>query len=218
MCAHHNTPLWGGRHRFQRVLRCLLVDGALRLPRSRAFSKSTNPTQHPQPVKAPKSSTGGGQATVLLSGNKSKSKLKPIVNASANGPNSKVAMPVPNTAPKNGVAVASAAIVEAVHSHSNSTAILPAKDSNEFVREVLTLIHVRLFSHFFTSRSFRLHHPFLLVVVSIDRSLIRGLTLNIMRRGPSVLLVKFSPAVPRIPGVVPRYERLCTAEMYHIMD
>jgi len=37
---------------------------------------------------------------------------------------------------------ASAAIVEAVHSHANGTASLNnAKDRNEFVKEVLTLIH-----------------------------------------------------------------------------
>jgi len=50
------------------------------------------------PVTAPESSTRGGQATVLLSGNKFKSKPKPIVNANANGFNGKVVMPVLDTA------------------------------------------------------------------------------------------------------------------------
>jgi len=84
---------------------------------------------------------------VVPSGNESKTKSKPIVNANVNrdGPNGKAAMP--NTAQTNGGGAvskspASAAIVEAVHSHSNRTASLNnAKVRNEFVREVLTLIH-----------------------------------------------------------------------------
>jgi len=121
---------------------------------------------------------------VLSSSNKSKSKSKLIVNTNANELNSKVAMPVPNTMQNNIMVVtklaASAAIVKVVHLHLNGTAILHAKDCNNFVREVLTLIHMHLFSHFFTSTSFCLHLSFLLVVVLIDGYLICGLTLNIV--------------------------------------
>jgi len=96
---------------------------------------------------------------VLLSGNKTKTKSKPTVNPNANGPNGRVA--TPKTAQTNGAAVtksaASAAIVEAVCSHSNGAPSLHAKDRNEFVREVPTPIYVRFFSRFFTSTSFRSH-------------------------------------------------------------
>jgi len=41
------------------------------------------------------------------------------------------------------------------------------------------------------------------------------MTLNIMRRGVDSI-GKIFTAVPRYPGVVPRYDPgLCTAEMYH---
>jgi len=63
------------------------------------------------------------QAVVLPSDNKCKSKSEPTVNPNATGTN------------------VSAAIVEAVYSHSNGTASLHAKDRNGFMREVLTLIH-----------------------------------------------------------------------------
>jgi len=72
---------------------------------------------------------------VLPSGNKFKS--EPIVNATADRLNYKVAMPVPNTAQTNGgpevtkSAAASAAISEAVYSHSDGIASLHAKDCDE---------------------------------------------------------------------------------------
>jgi len=151
--------------------------GILRVNQSNATSA---------PVKAPESSTGG-QATVLPSGNKFKSKSnpKPVVNSNANGPNGKVALPVPNAAQTNGSAAVSklavsAAIVEAAHSHTNGAASLHTKDRNEFVREVLTLIHVRFVSsllHVYVL-SFTPLFFFLLVVVSIDGSLVRGSTLG----------------------------------------
>jgi len=73
---------------------------------------------------------------------------------------------------------ASAAIFEAVHSYLNGTPSLHAKDCNEFVRELLTPIHVHLFSYSFASTSFRSHIPFSAVVVSIGGSLVRGSTLG----------------------------------------
>src|SRR5712671_4253967 len=107
----------------------LPVGWGLSLPRSRASSKSTNT---PAPVKAPESSTRGGQAMA------------------AGAPNDKVAMPVPNTTHTNGGAAVtksagSAVIVEAVHSQSNNfaSASLHAKDRNKFVRELLSYIRMR---------------------------------------------------------------------------
>jgi len=92
---------------------------------SRAFSKVNQSNATFAPVGAPESSTGGGQAAMLPSGNKSKSKLKLIVYVTANVPNGDVATPVPNTTQTNGGAVetksaTSAVIFEAVHSHSKA--------------------------------------------------------------------------------------------------
>jgi len=89
-----------------------------------------------------------------------------------------------NAAQTNGgVAVsklaASAAIVEAVHSHSNGAASLHTKGRNEFVREVLTLIHVRFVSsllHVYVLSFTPLF--FFLLVVLMDGSLVRGSTLG----------------------------------------
>jgi len=44
--------------------------------------------------------------------------------------------------------VASAAIVEAAHDHPNDNGSLPTTPQNDFVREVLALIHVRPFFSF----------------------------------------------------------------------
>jgi len=63
--------------------------------------------------------------------------------------------------PKPRRLTARAAIVDAVHSHSNGTASLHAKDHNEFVEEVLKPIHGRLFPSFSgRPTSFRLHFSF----------------------------------------------------------
>jgi len=88
-------------------------------------------------------------------------------------------MLAPNTAQKNGTAVTksvvSAAIVEAVRSHSNGTAALHAKVPQRVCEggaHTHPLVHVYVLS--FTPF-------FLFVVVSIiDGSLIRGSTLNIV--------------------------------------
>ncbi|KAI9507827.1 hypothetical protein F5148DRAFT_1376260 [Russula earlei] len=87
------------------------------------------------PVKALESCNGGGPATVLPISSKSKAKAKPA----SNGTNAKV--PASNATQANGAA--SAAIVGAMHSHSqsNGATSLRTTDRNEFVREVLTLIH-----------------------------------------------------------------------------
>jgi len=71
--------------------------GRFAFPRRRAFSTVNIYTDE-----ASQSSARGGQATTLPSGNESKSKSSPIVSASANGPNGKVAVPVPKTAQTNG--------------------------------------------------------------------------------------------------------------------
>ena len=81
-----------------------------------------------------------------------------------------------HTAQTNGATVAksiaSATIVEAVHSHSNGTASLHAQDRNEFVREVLTLTHVRFVSSLLPVYVLSFTLYFLVVVVSVDGSLI----------------------------------------------
>ena len=122
----------------------------------------------------------GGQATASPCSSKSKAKSKSIPN----GPNAQASFPA--TTQANGAALAksaaSAAIVEAVHGHSNGTGSLGTTDRNEFVREVLTLINVRrLPSHmswwpFIHVISFPSGFPFVLVL--IDRSLVRGSTLD----------------------------------------
>ena len=70
-----------------------------------------------------------------------------------------------------------AAIVEALHAHPNGNGSLPTTDRKEFVREVLTLIHVRRIS-FFSSMTF------------IPRLVVRsdGLTLrSCIDYGPSIV-------------------------------
>jgi hypothetical protein len=116
------------------------------------------------PVKSPyASSTGaGGQTTAPTpcTGNNKSTKVqsKHVVN----GSNAKVSVPDPtqSQAQTNGATVlaksaASSAIVEAVHAHNHShsngngsASLSTMTDHNEFVREVVTLIHVRSFSSF----------------------------------------------------------------------
>jgi hypothetical protein len=118
------------------------------------------------PAKTPyASSTGaGGQTTAPApcTGNNNKStkaKSKHVVN----GSNAKVSVPdaTQSQAQTNGAtalakSAASSAIVEAVHTHNHSqsngngsASLSTMSDRNEFVREVVTLIHVRFFSSFF---------------------------------------------------------------------
>ena len=142
--------------------------------------KADQPNEVSAPVKNTESTSTGGQATAPPCSSKSKAKSKSIPN----GPNAQV--PVPATTQANGAALAksaaSAAIVEAVHGHSNGNRSLGTTDRNEFVREVLTLIHVRrLPSHmsrwpFIHVISFPSVFP--LALVLIDRSLVRGSTLD----------------------------------------
>ena len=114
------------------------------------------------PVKSPyASSTGaGGQTTApapSTGNNKStKAKSKHVVN----GSNAKVSVPDGTQAQTNGAtalakSAASSAIVEAVHAHNHShlngngsASLSTMTDRNEFVKEVVTLIHVRFFSSF----------------------------------------------------------------------
>jgi len=158
--------LWGGRHQFQRA--AVPASGSGASPSAQPGVLKVNQlTATSAPVKAPESSTGGRQATMFPSGNKSESKSKPIVNPNADGPNGKVAMAVPNTAQADGAAV-SPAIVEAVRSHSNGSASLHVKDRNEggaYTHPVYILfVDTFLF--------------LVLAVVSIDESLVRGSTLG----------------------------------------
>ena len=107
--------------------------------------KVNQPNTVSAPVKNTEPTSTGGQATASPCSSKSKAKSKSIPN----GPNAQV--PVPATTQANGAALAksaaSAAIVEAVHGHSNGNRSLGTTDRNEFVREVLTLIHVRRLSY-----------------------------------------------------------------------
>ena len=111
------------------------------------------------PVKNPDaSSTGaGGQATAPAPSTGNNRSTKAKTKHAVNGSNAKVSVPdtTQSQAQTNGVTAlakpaASAAIAEAVHahkrSHSNvngSVSLSITTDRNEFVREVLTLIHVR---------------------------------------------------------------------------
>ena len=116
------------------------------------------------PVKTPEPSSTGGPATAPAppTGNNNKSaraKSKHVVNGS-NGSNAKVSVPdtVQTQAQANGTtalakSAASAAIVEAVHArhaHPNVNGGVASAsmmtDRTEFVREVLTLIHVSALS------------------------------------------------------------------------
>ena len=83
----------------------------------------------------------GGLAAASPCGNKSKAKSKSIPN----GPNAQVSIPATTQANRAALAesAVSAAIVEAVHGRSNDNGLMGTMDRNEFVREVLTLIHVR---------------------------------------------------------------------------
>ena len=105
-------------------------------------------------VTAPAQSTGNSKST--------KAKAKHAVNGS-NSSNFKVSVPdtTQSQAQINGAtalakSAASAAIVETVHTHNRphsivngSASLSTATDRNEFVREMLTLIHVRFFSSSF---------------------------------------------------------------------
>jgi hypothetical protein len=98
----------------------------------------------------PSSSTGGPSTVPPSINNKSKAKAKSVPN----GPNGKASTPTTTQAQTNGAATlvksaATAAIVEAIHAHPNGNGWLPPTDRTEFVREVLTLIHVRAFSFLF---------------------------------------------------------------------
>jgi hypothetical protein len=118
------------------------------------------------PVKPSEPSSTGGPATAPappVGNNKSiKAKSKHVVNGS-NESNSKVFVPDTTQAQANGAtalakSAAGAAIVEAVHAHhahsnvNGGTTVSTTTDRNEFVREVLALIHVRGFPF-----SYRLH-------------------------------------------------------------
>jgi hypothetical protein len=143
--------------------------------------KTNQPNAASAPVKNPEpSSTGGGPAIAPPCSSNSKAKSKSVPN----GPNSQVSIPA--TTQANGAALAksaaSTAIVEAVHGHSNGNGSLGTTDRNEFVREVLTLIHVRCLPSHMSWRPF-IHNTsfpsvFPLIVVLIDRSLVRGSTLG----------------------------------------
>ena len=157
------------------------------------------------PVKTPEPSSTGGPATAPAppTGNNNKSgkaKSKHVVNGS-NGPNARVS--VADTAQAqtqaNGTtplakSAASAAIVEAVHArhaHPNvnggGASVSMTTDRAEFMREVLTLIHVSalscslLFSSsLFCSRSVLLFFfsSLFLWMLSIDGSVVCGSTLD----------------------------------------
>jgi hypothetical protein len=153
----------------------------------RASGSTASPSRHPQsgpvktdqpnavsaPVKIPEPSYTGEPAAASPCGNKSKAKSKSIPN----GPNAQVSIPATTQANDAALAksAASAAIVEAVHGRSNGNGSMGTMDRNEFVREVLTLIHVRCppsplwpFIHLFLS-FFSWFDP-------IDRSIFRGST------------------------------------------
>ncbi|KAI0291021.1 hypothetical protein BC826DRAFT_1106186 [Russula brevipes] len=91
--------------------------------RARMLSEPINPTQHLHRRKPPNRLLEDQLRRLSLS----------------------LSRPVPDTKHANGAtlarAAASAAIVDAIHAHSNGSAPPPTTDRNEFVREVLTLIH-----------------------------------------------------------------------------
>jgi hypothetical protein len=165
------------------------------------------------PVKTPcaPSPTGaGGQATALAPSTGNNKSTKAKSKHAVNGSNAKVSVPDTTQsqpqAQTNGAtaalanSAASAAIVEAVqahnnHSHSNvngngSASLSTMTDRNEFVREVLTMIHVRFpfffsFSHpspFGSTYCFlSLSAPSPLTLVDAlqkDESVVRGSTLD----------------------------------------
>ncbi|KAI0305213.1 Dcp1-like decapping family-domain-containing protein [Multifurca ochricompacta] len=103
-------------------------------PLTGGASKPNQPKIGLAQVKPPEMSP----ASTLSGDNKTTTKSKPV----ANGLNPK--LPVPDTTPTNGALVksaASSAIVEVMQAHSNGNPPLPTTDRNQFVREVLTLIH-----------------------------------------------------------------------------
>ena len=152
-------------------------------------------------VKTPSaSSTGaGGQASATVpvppTGNNNKS-TKAKSKHAVNGSNAKVSVPdmTQSQAQTNGAttaltksAAASSAIVEAVHAHNHShshsnvngsASLSTMTDRNEFVREVLTLIHVRFFSSFFPSYQYGSHLPLSCECSSKDGSVVRRSTLD----------------------------------------
>jgi hypothetical protein len=112
------------------------------------------------PVKTPyASSTGaGGQATAPAPSTGNNKSAKAKSKHAVNGSNAKVSVPADTTqsqAQTNGAtalakSTASSSIAEAVHAHNHShsnvngsASLSTMTDRNEFVREVLTLIHVR---------------------------------------------------------------------------
>ncbi|KAI0278324.1 hypothetical protein BC826DRAFT_658658 [Russula brevipes] len=114
-------------------------------PRSDAL-RANQPNATSAPAKTPEQTVGGPAPAPGGGSGRSKGKAKP---PNTNGSNAKVpvpvTVPVPDTKQANGAtlarAAASAAIVDAIHAHSNGSAPPPTTDRNEFVREVLTLIH-----------------------------------------------------------------------------
>jgi len=116
-------------------------------PRSDAL-RANQPNATSAPAKTPEQTVGGPAPAPGGGSGSGRSKGKAKL-PNANGSNAKVpvpvSVPVPDTKQANGAtlarAAASAAIVNAIHAHSNGSAPLPTTDRNEFVREVLTLIH-----------------------------------------------------------------------------
>jgi len=97
----------------------------------------------------PSSSTGGLATAPPSSNNESRSKAKAIPN----GPNGEASTSATMQAQINRAATvvkstASAAVVEAVHPAPNGNDSLLTKDRSRFVREVVTLFHIRPFSSF----------------------------------------------------------------------
>jgi hypothetical protein len=146
-------------------------------PRSGAVNaKQPNANSASAPVNNPAPSSAGRLAATVLppppGGNNNKSKAAKSKPA-PNGPNAQVSVP-PATTQANGAAIA--AIVETVrnHSHPNGNGSATTTDRNEFVREVLTLIHVRRRS----STYYVALHSFTFIFGSIDRFVVRGPTLD----------------------------------------
>ena len=94
---------------------------------------------------SPFKSTTETPVVTAIANDKSKPKLKSVVNGSSNA--NKVQVPAAAAAASDALAKPAAitAIVEAMNGHVNgSVGAAPTADRNEFVREVLTLIQVRI--------------------------------------------------------------------------
>jgi cytoskeletal protein RodZ len=148
------------------------------------------------PVKTPEPSSTGGPASPPAppTGNNKNKSIKAKSKHAVNGSNAKVTVPDTTQTHVNGTTAlaqlpASAAIVEAVqaHAHSNvngSSSLSMTTDRNEFVREVLTLIHVRAFLSplpivlilLTFSLCFASHRFFFCLI--LDGSFVRGSTLD----------------------------------------